>query len=289
MYKNFLIFFCVFSVNISFSCFQSNERPQDRTVGISPPQSSTPEMLSDAEYRGVLKNENIMLPEKIYRTIDGYRELIKVFTYDKDKLKRIYDYLPSGIANSIIFTYENNLITEVDYIEDSITDKIKLSYNDKGELIKKVLIYNRFDSMVTSIKYINDKDLLLNRQRFQPKRHRTQLINLSFQNNNLRQMTTNNGTTLTNFIYDDKHNPYVNIVGYNRKIDLAIEFWTDSKNNTLEEISKGSDRINYFKTNKFTYNKEGYPIRIEYSMRQGCIKCEPNTYIYEIEYQIFVD
>lgn len=234
----------------------------------------------------IAQENRILLPQKVYRQIGNERELIEDIFYDKNKLARIDYYHNGRIVYSSLFEYEKDRIIKIKYVDNSIIEYIDIDYKD--DLITQTIVFSSVDSNIITYRYINKKEVIKNTYNTYNKSNFTRKLRL--ENSNKILETANNGRTIIKDSYDNSNSPYKNVSGYNEVLtEIGINFWTNFKNNVVESISKTDGEIDYKISNKYYYNTEGYPIKIEYSMRQGCEVCKPNTYIYDIEYVEYQD
>ena len=240
-------------------------------------------------YRTIDNSKEVLLPKKIYRTIDNSKEMIEEFFYDGRKLSKINFYHNNEIVHHAYFKYDDNLITSIDYIDNNILDEIKFIYDKNDILIREVYKYNQKDSLVTDFKTIsiNEIQSKANRIAYNSVSYKT----MFFSGNNINYSTSNDGNVRTTYEYDTQFSPFINVIGFHKQVSISgIEFWERSENNILKE------RIEHFKSiiaiaeYSYKYNEKGYPTIIEYFVKQGCEECEGNRpYIYEIEYVIFAN
>jgi hypothetical protein len=230
--------------------------------------------------------KRVLLPKKVYEVYEAGRSLSHEYFYDGTKLKRIDFYSVMGLQRSLEFTYTKNLITNIKYIEKDSEAQIKYFYDPTAKLKKELRIYSRFDSMVTTYKHPAKNEAIT--KEYRPVYNSLWERKLSYENGNrTREFIGQN--QLISRIYDSKPNPHTNITGFGSRINIVeISYWSDSRNNITEELNKGYGDVLQLFRNIYTYNNDGYPERIEYQVRQGCIDCKPITYFYEFEYMEYM-
>lgn len=206
------------------------------------------------------------------------------FTYDGNKIvqstlgtaKTVYTYTGELITKTnttftdatppqqTIYTYENNnlktaLLTGTSFgnISTNYSKKTDYQYNTDGTIsyteITKFNVSNFSPITVTGKLYFTNGNL----------------IKKETESNN--GATGSIGRTVITNEFDNKNNPYKNVLGYSKLLDLEINnFYTNNITTSNTQFStivdgltspNGQNNVNY----TYTYNEKGYPITAKYS------------------------
>lgn len=222
--------------------------------------------------------KNVILPKTIsYQDLNDPKEnYTSSITYDGNKIVSII----STDGTKTIFTYADNLITKTEDFEGTkLTDRTVYVY-DKEKLKEKLISEMISDTLPNgkNTKYVYsydanwvyytcyDVDVILKKE---TERSKGALV---FQIENLVQnaefYNVNNALGSENYTYDNKSNPFRNVLGINLLLDRD-----SSANNVLEySYSSSSSTIQHKVFYSYEYDANGYPITQNYLGTDGVIK-----------------
>ncbi len=218
-----------------------------------------------------------------------------IFTYTGDLITKVDEYSGATLTNQSIYNYVNNkLITETtirNYVNTTTgvttvsKNKAVYTYNTDGTIIIENYIVDNTTGVETKNNNISVVKTLANGN----------LVKVSASTTNTYSFGTENITNIYTFLntleYDNKNNPYKNILGLSQ-VFLNKEF---SMNNCTKETSLTKyttngvtetpplDSIDYI----YTYNSDNYPTEEKYSSQYfnsnnvAAIKTHITKYFYE--------
>lgn len=224
--KNFFYFFCFVSL-IFVSCSSSdNNTSQDVLVTkiIQTFEDGTVETMN-FNYSG-----NKLLGQTFE---NGY----STFTYTGDLISKTEVFFNNTLEARLLYTYDSNQrLIQFERYEFSdfgdYGDKVVYTYNSNGTVSFAEYSGNLDNPLVFS----NSGTFTLNTL--------GEIVSVS---------TLNEGDT--NYIYDDKNSPYLNILGVNKLL-----FDEDEANGMIHNIVQKLSSFNYNRTSTFTYNAAGFPV-----------------------------
>ncbi|MCH4831909.1 MULTISPECIES: hypothetical protein [Flavobacterium] len=243
-------FFLIFSFLFLLSCSKDDDK-------------NTTSVVTDG---GGTVVQSTVLPKKI-NVESKYAPYTLIFDYDGKKIKQcvvvgynkeVYTYDGDNIVRKEVLLTDNTLLNkhEYKYINNKLEYYLAVIYNTPSGNItnKTVFTYNADNSIsyVTyRVKYNGDLDPLCNGKLF-------------FLNENLIRHEINDGssTRTLEYSYDDKNNPFKNILGFDKLLSFEDSDYV-SKNNIVEYKSTfKSNYNNITDVKKYTYKYDlnGYPV-----------------------------
>lgn len=242
------------------------------------------------------KAVNAILPKTIKITNPGYpsENSNGVLTYEGNKLVSI-----SNEERRTDYTYEGNLIVKaITYdIVDGKNDKtVEESYKySNGKLSASFYVRNftweyPFGQYAGRSVYTYQNDGTLKRERYSTnsetkvEKKDNYDETLTFQNGNLIKLVAiDTNSSLGNirtsiYEFDQKSNPYKNVLGYN----LLIEEENTNANNLVKHTYSyaGSESILHSNKTSYEYDTNGYPVKQTYYKSDGVTVSEIIEYTY---------
>ena len=216
------------------------------------------------------ENENILLKKTIL-TEGGNTETYD-WTYDGNKLV-------SNISNDgskLLYTYTGDLLTKVQEFDGASLEFTTNYFYNNGKLVSMEEISTGSSQKErTDYTYNSDGTVSFTKYSIVIATNATSTINngkLFFANNNVikREEISTYSTITTTYLYDDKKNPFMNVVG----LDKLFDETRSSKNNVVKETevvenTSGGTTNTYITTNVYTYNASGYPITVVETQQSG--------------------
>lgn len=219
---------------------------------------------------GVDEAENILLKKTIL-TEGGNTETYD-WTYDGNKLV-------SNISNDgskLLYTYTGDLLTKIEEFDGASLEFTTNYFYNNGKLVSMEEISTGSSQKErTDYTYNSDGTVSFTKYSIVIATNATSTINngkLFFANNNVikREEISTYSTITTTYLYDDKKNPFMNVVGLDKLFDEP----RSSKNNVVKETevvenTSGGTTNTYITTNVYTYNASGYPITVVETQQSG--------------------
>ncbi|KIX21948.1 hypothetical protein SY27_04500 [Flavobacterium sp. 316] len=214
--------------------------------------------------------ENILLKKTIL-TEGGNTETYD-WTYDGNKLV-------SNISNDgskLLYTYTGDLLTKIEEFDGASLEFTTNYFYNNGKLVSMEEISTGSSQKErTDYTYNSDGTVSFTKYAIVIATNATSTINngkLFFANNNVikREEISTYSTITTTYLYDDKKNPFMNVVGLDKLFDEP----RSSKNNVVKETevvenTSGGTTNTYITTNVYTYNASGYPITVVETQQSG--------------------
>jgi len=158
-----------------------------------------------------------------------------------------------------VVTYTGDLITKWEYFYgNAIFERETFEYNAQGELTAYTDIEFE-DGFGERFEYAHNSDGTISFDRFYGDANAQETFEYSgrIYANKLEQYSTDPDmpTSTTNYVFDSKNNPFMNITGYG-KIAFAAGESLNYMNNVVEERFDGV----VYTTSTFTYNSNDFPV-----------------------------
>lgn len=212
--------------------------------------------------------------------IDG--NITTLLTYNGNKITGS----SSDDGTSLAFTYTGDLITKLDYFTGTTLDQRELyTYNSNNKLVTFVRL--NYDLPTSGVKetYVHNADGTISYSRYLGDAvSQTQLTYTGkafFTNGEISKVEKYytiggvNTTQTTNYTYDDKNNPFMNITGYSA-LTFTDSFADGVMHNVLTEVHVSNSASNL--TSTYTYNSSNFPIT---SSETGSFGTINSQYFYE--------
>lgn len=209
-----------------------------------------------------------LLVKKISST-DADGSLEGNFEYDGNKLRKaVYTGVSDeeNIQMTLTATYSGNKITKLS-INMSDEGAISNTYTYDGDrLIKEVNTWEGYGS--TTYLYTWESD---DKVRRSPEDQPNYYEDFYFENGNLVKVVDyfGGGVWKVETTYDDKHNPFSGIEGFQYLVDENM--FSQSRNNPLKENLYVDDALVETTTYEYDYNSAGYPIVVRESDDEGVV------------------
>ena len=234
---------------------------------------------SDDSNETVNETPSLLIKKMIITDEDGYEETIN---YYYDGGNKITNELYSD-GWKVNYTYTGDLITQVDYYnEEQVLDQTnKYEYNSNDQLVSfTILLFNvggtnpghktlytyGDDNTITAEYFYGD-----HASQTSPTGEATIVL----ENGNFTALNHESGSTVS-YSYDDKNNPFKNIIGYNA-VNLSYE--EGGINNPITNINTNSIGDQTFNaTYTYDYNSDNFPTKCTYVNQYGS---EVIQYFYE--------
>ncbi|KGO94264.1 hypothetical protein [Flavobacterium subsaxonicum] len=193
------------------------------------------------------------------------KKTIETDSFDGSVITTTYTYT----GNKLVSAESSDGTTEVRSYDNN-NHLVAIEYNDEGYIKKEEFVYNSAGQLITyywKIMYedyaekttftYNANGTISTLETWgdltsQTDVDGTGLITLSNGNIIQHAFTSSYGTEVNNFTYDDKNNPFRNVLGQDA-INLTIP--EDGVNNILTSVDEGNNNF----TNTYTYNSNNYP------------------------------
>lgn len=227
------LFFTMLLINTLASCSTENENQEE------------------------IKPATSILVKKIIYTYRNNEVEISTLKYDGNKI--ISRSTDGGFT--AIYTYTGDLITK---IEERVDDKFQRSY-DYIYLNGKVAKETEKNNWETDSRtYTYNANGTVSYARTRTSGETTNGL-LTFENGNLIKNEEFYGgqfssSSIYEFAYDTKNNPFKNVIGFNLLFDTNRD--TFSSNNMVKDGSAGSGAVD---TRMYKYDENGYPTECKYS------------------------
>ncbi|KAF2510182.1 hypothetical protein EYY60_11775 [Flavobacterium zhairuonense] len=197
----------------------------------------------------------VLLKKEITTDSDGDK-VTTDYKYDGNK---IISATVQGTTTGIYFTYTGDLITKMEFKYEGVVEQVnKYEYDSNGKLIsfirvepleengsKEVYTYNSDGSI--SITAYSGTDLAQTTADGTGK--------ITFVNGEIDKIALTYGPTRS-YTYDDKNNPYKNVLGYDK-----ISFTDGEAEGILHNIVSVKNGTKVTESYVFTYNGDGYPVK----------------------------
>ena len=208
-------------------------------------------------------------------TIDQDSILVRKYTFGRNNLNITTNLIYNG--NKVVstnstggisekFTYTGNLITKIEhFFYDDLDKRDAYTYNSDGKLEtfisltptmgngKKVTFVYNSDGTTSFSKFIGNLTSQTNLQ---------ETGKIFYENGEIIKIESIAGTTTTiqNFTYDEKNNPFKNCIGFSA-ISFA-DFQVDGKSRNVLMYSSSSSFNNFSATYSYTYDDNNFPISV---------------------------
>jgi len=209
--------------------------------------------------------ENVVLVKKIVVT-DEEGTITQTFTYDANKITNVV----SSNGDEDKWYYDNNdHIIKIEYYEDGVLQYEDIfEYNANGQVVANYWREVNYDYAEKTAYAYNANGTISTVETWGDLSEQTHVDGtgiITLTNGNITQyaFTSSSGpTTINNFTYDDKNDPFKNAVGHEVMTLIIPE---GGVNNILTSVDEGNN--NYTLTH--TYNSDNYPTKTNYSDPQG--------------------
>ncbi|CAM4076095.1 MULTISPECIES: hypothetical protein [Flavobacterium] len=214
---------------------------------------------------GTNEAENTLLKKTIYT--EGTDTDLYDATYDGNK---IVSFIGSTDNSKTLYTYTGDLITKIEDFDNTTLEFTTNYFYNNGKLVSMEEIESgATQKNRTDYTYNSDGTVSFTNYSIVIATNVTNTIHngkLFFANNNIikKEVIRTNSTSTTTYLFDDKKNPAINIIGFDKLLDED----KSQKNNITKETevaeytSGGTTTTDtYITTNVFSYNSSGFPIQ----------------------------
>lgn len=219
-------------------------------------------------------SQNSILIKRIVQTTPQ-AEYISDFTYNGLKMVQSIQTAPNFLRRGV-YTYTGNLITKIEYfnIDNALFETRIFNYNTDNKIASmikllhlsgngiRVTFTHNSDGSVTAIGYNGD---LINQNTLEYNNTIT-----FFSNGEISSMVENMGVQILTCSYDNKNNPFKNVIGFD-EISYANEgFFATAINHNLTQTNSYRPNIPVYTTNfTYTYNSDDFPLSQTYDNLAG--------------------
>jgi hypothetical protein len=221
----------------------------------------------------VNQNENNILPKRIEIISSSGTETINYEYFENKIIKETRSSDNDNIRIVFSFYYTNNLITKVDEshtlnVTNNSDYTYNFFYNAQENLAQDNRIYlNNTPPLTSTTNYTYSSNIIS---------YSNNIATLSPDNKKIVNLSDNYYNVNYTYTYDDKNNPFNNIVGYN-KLAASVKFSVYlssiyhfqfygslfSRTNLIEGKKQPQNGIQYTELlNQYIYNSDNYPTKI---------------------------
>ncbi|MDI1257256.1 MAG: hypothetical protein PSV16_14275 [Flavobacterium sp.] len=202
--------------------------------------------------------ETMLVKKRVFN--DGFETVTTNYTYNGQKLVKTTD--DNGMYSKL--TYTGDLITKWEWFDadDTSTEVETFEYNASGQLTKYTDLYYDFEEEVEVYNYVHNADGSISYTHYSGNS-----TVQSFDHDGVITATQYSehhedlGETYTNtFTFDDKNNPYKNVIGFDKIVfsEGSDPAPLNFNNNVLSNIhSEYDDESGTF---TYTYNAANFPL-----------------------------
>lgn len=209
-------------------------------------------------------SQNAILIKRIVQTTPQV-EYVTDFTYDGLKMVESKESTTNFLRRGV-YTYTGDLVTKIEYfdIDDALIETRIFNYNTENKITSmlkllylsesgtRVTFTHNSDGSVTAIGYSGD---LINQNVLEYNN------TITFSNGEISSMVQNMGNLTLNCSYDNKNNPFKNVIGFDEIAYANDGFFATAINHNLIQNNLSQPGIPVFTTNyNFTYNSNDFPL-----------------------------
>jgi hypothetical protein len=200
-----------------------------------------------------------ILVTRIIETYDDNSTYTTEYVYSGNKIVSA-----SGSDGYEMFTYTGNLITKIEFfLSDNTLDQVETySYDSSDRLISLVRVYPTETSWGDKQTYTYNTNGTISVSfysgNYTSQTNLDRTGEITFLNGEISQITTSDGNT-DNYTYDNKINPFKNVLGFNKF--YFIDALTDGNLNNVTEMTSSTIGGSY--VNSYTYNANNFPLTCE--------------------------
>jgi hypothetical protein len=187
-------------------------------------------------------------------------------TYSYDNGNQI-NQIKYDVDNSYSkYTYTNNLITKIEQFrsDNSLSSVTTLEYDNLNRLIKEITIEDRdFETLTFTSNYTHNGDKNTITEQYEDRSNINNEINTAekiyyIKDNEIFKTVYPFNNYITEFSYKADHNPFKNILGFDK---IYFSFYFGEKGNQKNIDTKISPEATEYNTYN-SYNTQGYPTEI---------------------------
>lgn len=209
-------------------------------------------------------SQNSILIKRIVQTTPQ-AEYISDFTYNGLKMVQSTQATTNFLRRGV-YTYTGDLVTKIEYfdIDDALIETRIFNYNTENKIASmlkllplsgsgiRVAFTHNSDGSVTAIGYSGD---LINQNTLEYNN------TITFSNGEISSMVQNMGNQTLTCSYDNKNNPFKNVIGFDEISYANDGFFSTAINHNLIQINSYRPGIPVYTTNfTFTYNSDDFPL-----------------------------
>jgi hypothetical protein len=206
-------------------------------------------------------SDDTILLKKIIHENENGSTTITTYVYDGKKMKTV-----SNGTYVSKFYYSGNLVTKVEgYINNLLASVFTFEYDTSEKLVQYKLVSSDISrSDRYTYVYNNDNTISVNHYTAiddDNETLRTEKYFLGIDSEIIKiERYYSNGTSTTLYTYDSKNNPFRNVIGLDKLLNILSE---GIKHNTLTKNETAFDSADILTERVIIYNAQDYPLTVQ--------------------------